>query len=107
MTSKPLSNDVEVIRPMVRLSKNYLDFTGSSLLTMYVYIRKGESPIRKAIVKALVENTKGNKTCELILLDDGLGESELEKLSILAFDDVNVFYCQLLSLLLQPIPLSF
>lgn len=76
MTSKPLSISAEFIRPLVRLSTNNVDFTGSFLPAIYVHVRKGESPIKKATVKTVVENSQGNKTCELVLLDDGLGKFE-------------------------------
>ena len=75
VTSKPTSPDSDVIRPIVRLSSNAYDFSGPSLPIMFVQLRKGESPVKKAIVKVQIENALGGKTCELELFDTGVGKS--------------------------------
>ena len=41
---------------------------------MYVYLRKGETPIRNADVTAVVYSPQGERKCELSLLDNGAGK---------------------------------
>ena len=73
--SKPASDRYKVIRPFVRLSTTTLDFTNTSTLpVMYVYLRKGEAPVKKAVVQAVVEGPGGTQTCELDLFDNGVGK---------------------------------
>ena len=75
VTSKPTSLSAEVIRAVVRLSGKDYDFTSPDLPIIYVYLRKGESPITKAKIRTLLEDSQGRQTCELILLDNGIGKS--------------------------------
>ena len=74
VTSKPTSLGAEVIRPVVRLSSHAYDYNASVLPDIFVHLRKGDSPVKKAVVKVQMEDAKGNRTCELILLDDANGE---------------------------------
>ena len=75
MTSKPTSTSAQVIRSTVTLSSNEYDFSETSLPLMFVHLRKGESPVKKAKVKVLIEDAQGSKTCELQLHDNGAGKS--------------------------------
>ena len=75
ITSKPTSTSAEVIRPIVRLSTKTLDFRNTTTLpVIYVYLRKGESPVKKATVQAIVESPNSIETCVLNLLDNGVGK---------------------------------
>ena len=75
ITSRPTSTSAEVIRPIVRLSTKTLDFTNTKTLpVIYVYLRKGESPVKKATIQAVIEDPPGKETCVLNLLDNGVGE---------------------------------
>lgn len=75
ITSKPTSTSAAVIRPVVRMSTNTLDFTDTKTLpVIYVYLRKGESPVKKATVQAIVEDPLGTETCVLNVLDNGVGK---------------------------------
>ena len=86
ITSKPTSTSADVIRPIVRLSTNTLDFTNTKMLpVIYVYLRKGESPVKKATVQAIVEGPQGTETCVLNLSDTGVGEWICVKEQILSF----------------------
>lgn len=75
ITSKPTSTSAQVIRPFVSISTKTLDFTNTKTLpVIYVYIRKGDSPVKKAAVQATVENSLGTETCVLKPLDNGVGK---------------------------------
>lgn len=75
VTSKPISASTEIIRPLIRLSTSTLNYTDiSSEPAIYVHLRKGESPIKRATVKVLIEDPQGAMTCELNLLDNGVGK---------------------------------
>ena len=74
ITSKPISEDAEVIRPLVKLSTDILDFkTSESFAVMNVFVRRGESPVKYASTTATVSGPNGVQTCQLNVLDDGLG----------------------------------
>ena len=73
VTSKPTSANAEIIRPHVKLSAKALDFLDTkSVLVMYVYLRKGESPVKNADVTVVVDDPHGNQTCTLTARDDGV-----------------------------------
>ena len=77
-TSKPVSSEADIIRPVSRVSSNVVDYQDSATLPLvFLYLRKGETPVKNADITAEVEGPSGTQTCTLYLQDDGLGMSAL------------------------------
>ena len=73
VTSKPTSASAEIIRPLVKLSYKALDFLDKKAVpVMYIYLRKGESPVKNANITILVDGPLGNQICTMIARDDGV-----------------------------------
>ena len=73
VTSKPISTSAEIIRPLVKLSAKTTDFLDkASVPVLYIYLRKGESPVKNADITVVVDGPNGNQTCTIIARDDGV-----------------------------------
>ena len=75
VASKPESTNAEVIRAIVSLSTDTLNFNDTrNLPILYVLLTKGVLPVKKATVKAFIQGPDGLQTCEINPRDNGVGK---------------------------------